>query len=165
MCNETMKTRKLFTLLLLWLTAAGAWAQNAIVVYQKDGKVARFAFTENPVVTYSAGELVMTTNKTSVQYPINRLLKIYFDVPAAPDGIKDVETSRSEDVQFAFRDGALVVSGGEAGAIVNLYRLDGVSAGQFRLDGNGSVTIPTGSLSKGVYIVKTNQVSFKFRKP
>ena len=159
-----MKTRKLFTLLLLWLTASGAWAQNAIVVCQKDGTVARFAFTEKPVVTYSAGELMMTTNKTSVQYPINRLLKIYFDVAEVPDGI-DVEVTQPEDVQFAFRDGALVVSGGEAGAIVNLYRLDGVSAGQFRLDGNGTVTIPTGSLSKGLYIVKTKQVSFKFRKP
>ena len=159
-----MKTRNLFILLLLWLTAAGAWAQNTIVVCQNDGTMARFAFTEKPVVTYSAGELVMTTNKTSVQYPINRLLKIYFDVAEVPDGI-DVEVTQPEDVQFAFRDGALVVSGGEAGAIVNLYRLDGVSAGQFRLDGNGTVTIPTGTLSKGLYIVKTKQVSFKFRKP
>ena len=159
-----MKTRNLFILLLLWLTAAGAWAQNAIVVCQNDGTMAKFAFTEKPVVTYSAGELVMTTNKTSVQYPMNRLLKIYFDVAEVPDGI-DVEVTQPEDVQFAFRDGALVVSGGEAGAIVNLYRLDGVSAGQFRLDGNGSVSIPTGSLGKGLYIVKTNQVSFKFRKP
>ena len=159
-----MKTRNLFILLLLWLTAAGAWAQNAIVVCQNDGTMAKFAFTEKPVVTYSAGELVMTTNKTSVQYPMNRLLKIYFDVAEVPDGI-DVEVTQPEDVQFAFRDGALVVSGGEAGAIVNLYRLDGVSAGQFRLDGNGTVTIPTGSLSKGLYIVKTKQVSFKFRKP
>ena len=92
-------------------------------------------------------------------------MKIYFDVGDNSDGIKDVEASQPEDVQFAFRDGAIVVSGGEAGAIVNLYRLDGVSAGQFRLDGNGSVTIPTGSLSKGLYIVTTKQVSFKFRKP
>ena len=159
-----MKTRNLFILLLLWLTAAGAWAQNPIVVCQNDGTMAKFAFTEKPVVTYSAGELVMTTNKTSVQYPMNRLLKIYFDVAEVPDGI-DVEVTQPEDVQFAFRDGALVVSGGEAGAIVNLYRLDGVSAGQFRLDGNGTVTIPTGSLSKGLYIVKTKQISFKFRKP
>lgn len=159
-----MKTRNLFILLLFWLTAAGAWAQNAIVVCQNDGTMAKFAFTEKPVVTYSAGELVMTTNKTSVQYPMNRLLKIYFDVAEVPDGI-DVEVTQPEDVQFAFRDGVLVVSGGEAGAIVNLYRLDGVSAGQFRLDGNGTVTIPTGSLSKGLYIVKTKQVSFKFRKP
>ena len=160
-----MKTRKLFTLLLLWLVAAGAWAKDAIVICQYDGTVAKFAFTEKPVVTYSSTELVMTTSKTSVQYPINRLMKIYFDVGENSDGIKNVEASQPEDVQFAFRDGALVVSGGEAGAIVNLYRLDGVSAGQLRLDGNGSVTIPTGSLSQGFYIVKTKQLSFKFRKP
>ena len=165
MCNETMKTRKLFTLLLLWLTAAGAWAQDAIVICQYDGTVAKFAFTAKPVVTYSAGELVMTTSKTSVQYPINLLRKIYFDVDDTASGVEDVDASRSEDVQFAFRDGVLVVSGGEADAVVSLYRIDGVAVGQFRLDGNGSVSIPTGSLGKGLYIVKTNQVSFKFRKP
>ena len=159
-----MKTRNLFILLLLWLTAAGAWAQNTIVVCQNDGTMAKFAFTEKPVVTYSAGELVMTTNKTSVQYPMNRLLKIYFDVAEVPDGI-DVEVTQPEDVQFAFRDGALIISGGEAGAAVNLYRLNGVAAGQFRLDSNGSVTISTERLSRGVYIVKTKQFSFKFRKP
>lgn len=159
-----MRTQKLFTLLLLWLTASGAWAQNVIVVCQKDGTVAKFAFTEKPVVTYSGDELVMTTNKTSVQYPMNRLLKIYFDVAEVPDGI-DVEVTQPEDVQFAFRDGGLVVSGGKAGAVVNLYRLNGVAAGQFRLDDNGCVTISTDHLSRGVYIMKAEQVSFKFLKP
>ena len=160
-----MKTRNLFTLLLLWLTAAGAWAQNTIVVCQNDGTMARFAFTEKPVVTYSAGELVMTTNKTSVQYPINLLRKIYFDVDDTASGVEEVKDFQPKDVQFSFRDGDLVVSGGKAGAVVNIYRLNGALVGQFRLDGNGSVTIPTGSLSKGLYIVKTKQVSFKFRKP
>lgn len=160
-----MKTRRLFILLLLWLPAAGAWAQNAIAVWQSDGTVAKFAFTEKPVVTYSANELVMTTTKTSVRYPINRLQKVVFDVDENVNSVEDVKSLPSGDVKFSFRDGSLVVSGGNAGAIVNLYQFNGVFAGQFRLDGDGSVAIPTSNLSRGVYIVNTQKMSFKFYKP
>ena len=160
-----MKTRRLFILLLLWLPAAGAWAQKAIAVWQHDGTVAKFAFTEKPVVTYSANELVMTTTKTSVRYPINRLQKVVFDVDENVTSVEDVKSSTSGDVKFSFRDGSLVVSGGNAGAIVNLYQSNGVFAGQFRLDGDGSVAIPTSNLSRGVYIVNTQKMSFKFYKP
>ena len=160
-----MKTRKLFTLLLLWLVAAGAWAKDAIVICQYDGTVAKFAFTEKPVVTDSSTELVMTTSKTSVQYPINLLRKIYFDVDDTASGVEEVKDFQPKDVQFSFRDGDLVVSGGKAGAVVNIYRLNGAVVGQFRLDGNGCITIPTGNLSGGMYIVNTKQMSFKFRKP
>ena len=160
-----MKTRKLFIFLLLWLPAAGAWAQNAIAVWQSDGTVAKFAFTEKPVVTYSANELVMTTTKTSVRYPINRLQKVVFDVDENVNSVEDVKSLPSGDVKFSFRDGSLVVSGGKAGAVVNIYRLNGAVVGQFRLDGNGCITIPTSNLSGGMYIVNTKQMSFKFRKP
>lgn len=160
-----MNSRKLFPLLLLLLTVAGAWAQNAIVISQHDGTVVKFSFKENPVVSYSACELVLTTSKTSVQYPINRLKNIHFDVDDNLGGVNDAKELQSEDVRFSFRDGVIVVSGGKAGDIVNLYHLNGVVAGHFRLDCNGSVNIPTESLSAGVYIVNTKQMSFKFFKP
>ncbi len=116
-------------------------------------------------MTYSANELVMTTTKTSVRYPINRLQKVVFDVDENVTSVEDVKSSPSGDVKFSFRDGSLVVSGGNAGAIVNLYQSNGVFVGQFRLDGDGSVTIPTSNLSSGVYIVNTQKMSFKFYKP
>lgn len=160
-----MKKSRLFILLLLGLSAAGAWAQNVVAVWQYDGTVAKFAFTEKPVVTYSANEMVMTTTRTSVRYPISRLQKIVFGVDEIDTSLEEVKSSLSGDVKFSFRDGSLVVSGGNAGAIVNLYQSNGVFAGQFRLDDDGSVTIPTSNLSNGVYIVNTQKMSFKFYKP
>ena len=46
-------------MLLVASLASGVWAQNTVVVYQKNGQTAKFGFTEKPVVTYSDNELVL----------------------------------------------------------------------------------------------------------
>lgn len=156
-----MKTRKLFTILLLWLMAVGMQAQNAITVYQKDGQVAKFAFAEKPVVTYSVSELVLTTTKTVVQYPIYMLQKIAFDVD---DLIDDIGKMELPQTQFGFHNGKLSIIGGEAGSVVSLYTIHGMMIGQYRLDDNGNATITLDLKGKDIYIVKTKQLSFKIRK-
>ena len=156
------RLKLLLTTLLLVAGAFAVWAQNAIAIYQKDGNVAKFAFTEKPVVTYSGSDLVLTTSKTSVQYPIYLLQKIGFDVD---DLISSVDEVTVPQTQFSFRDGTLTISGGEASSIVSLYTIKGTMVGQYRLDANGSATIPLQHLGKSLYIVKTNQFSFKFHKP
>ena len=83
------QTKLTITLLFLVLTVR-AWAQNAVAIYQTDGNVTKFAFTEKPVVTYSNNELVLTTSSTSVQYPIYLLKKLAFEIEW------DVETAIEE---------------------------------------------------------------------
>lgn len=167
-----MRMKQKLTTLLLMLAAitATAWAQNdqgsqnAIAIYQKDGQVTKFAFTENPVVTYSGNDVVLTTTKTTVQYPIYMLQKIAFDVEIPATDVKELEQDAKPAMQFRFEGGMLVITGGEAGSTVSLYSLSGVMEGQYRLDSNGRATIPLQQLGKSLYIVKTNRVTFKFRK-
>jgi len=150
--------------MLLTIATMAVWAQNAIAIYQKDGKVARFAFSEKPVVTYSGADLVMTTTKTSVHYPLNMLKKLIFeDELTEAVNIEALEVKSS--VQFSFKGGALSIKGGEPQSSVNLFNIKGMSVGQYRLDIDGSVEIPTQSLDSDIYVVKTSSVSFKFRKP
>lgn len=154
--------RHLLTTILLF-AAVALWAQKAVVVYQNDGKVATFAFTEKPVVTYSGNDLVLTTTKTSVTYPIYMLRKIDFAVSI--DDLTGIDDAKVQaDVQFSFRGGTLTVRGGEAGSQVTIYNIKGVQVGQYRLDGDGNATIPTESLGKDFYIVKSKSFTFKFRK-
>lgn len=113
--------RHLLTTLVLFFTAVASWAQNAVAIYQVDGQVATFAFTEKPVVTYSGNDLVLTTTKTSVQYPIYKLRKIDFDISF--DDLTGIEDARvKSDVQFSFRGGALTVRDGEPGSQVTISR-------------------------------------------
>lgn len=159
-----MKEKRTLLFMLLTIATMAVWAQNAIAIYQKDGKVARFAFSEKPVVTYSGADLVMTTTKTSVHYPLYMLKKLIFeDELTEAVNIEALEVKSS--VQFSFKGGALSIKGGEPQSSVNLFNIKGMSVGQYRLDIDGSVEIPTQSLDSDIYVVKTSSVSFKFRKP
>lgn len=161
-----MKQRILLLLFLLasvviMRAATTADLKNAIVVYQKDGQVAKFAFSEKPVVTYSGNDLVLTTTKTAVHYPIYMLQKVVIDVSDAI--INDVEEVKRE-AQFRFEGGMLVISGGDPGSTVYIYDIKGVKAGQYVLDGEGCATLPLQHLGQQLYIVKTTRFTFKFRK-
>ena len=144
-------------LLLAFCTLANA--QNAIAIYQKDGKVAQFAFSEKPVITYVDNNLVLTTTQTTVQYPIYLLQKIDFGSFDLMD-VKEVRV----DTQFSFQGDVLLVSGGDPNSLVNVFNLKGVKIGQYRLDDTGCATIPMQDLKKDVYIVKTTRFSFKITK-
>lgn len=150
--------RKLYTTLLLACSLM-AGAQNAISIHQKDGKVANFAFSEKPVVTYADNQLVITTTKTSVQYPLYLLQKIDFELTDAT-AIEQVKP----DAKFRFTDGILYITGGAPGSQVVIYDMRGMTEGQYRIDDAGNAVISLQSLSKGLYIVKTNHFTFKFTK-
>ena len=150
--------RKLYTILLLACSLM-AGAQNAISIHQKDGKVANFAFSEKPVVTYADNQLVITTTKTSVQYPLYLLQKIDFELTDAT-AVEQVKP----DAKFRFTDGTLYITGGDPGSQVVIYDMRGMTEGQYRIDDAGNAVISLQSLSKGLYIVKTNHFTFKFTK-
>ena len=152
--------KKLTIIILLLMGVMTTWAQNAIAVYQQDGKVVKFGFAEKPVVTYADNNVVISTARTTVQYPIYMLRKMEFDV----DWTSDVVEAVKADAQFSFRGGSLVVRGGEAGSQVYIYNFKGVMEGQYRLDSNGNANISLSNLSKDFYVVKSKSFTFKFRK-
>ena len=152
--------KSIIPLLLAFSTLA--YGQNTIVIQQKDGKVARFSFTEKPVVTYSGNDVLVNTTKNSVQYPIYLLQKISFDIDWNTTDIEEVEVV---EPNFHFRDEALSISGEDPSSPVFLYNIKGMLVGRFKTDDHGCVTIPLQQLRPDLYIVKTHRFSFKFRKP
>ena len=154
--------RKIVFVLFLLLAAVlcvSAVEQNVVAVYQLDGQKALFAFADQPEVTYTATDLVLTTTKTSVQYPIAQLKKLQFETADIEEGIEEVLI---EDKRFSFRDGSIVIEGGEPNSLVNIYSVSGALAAQYRLDGNGDAVIPTQGLSGQAYIFANGSITFKF---
>ena len=154
-----MKRFFLFVATVLWVTlSAFATEQNVVAVYQMDGQKALFAFADQPEVTYTATELVLTTTKTMVQYPISQLKKLQFEKADMPEGLDEVET----DKRFSFRDGSIVIEGGQPNSLVNIYTVFGTLTAQYRLDSNGDAVIPTQGLSGNTYIFANGSITFKF---
>ena len=156
--------RKIVFLSFLLLAAVlhvSAVEQNVVAVYQTDGQKALFAFADQPEVTYTATDLVLTTTKTSVQYPISQLKKLQFETADMPEGIDEVLA----DQRFSFRDGSIVIEGGEPNSLVNIYTVLGTLTAQYRLDGSGNAIISTQGLSGAVYILSNGSITFKFMLP
>lgn len=156
--------RLMMTLLLMYVISITTLAQNAVTIYQKDGQMATFAFSEKPMVTYSGNDLVLTTNSTTVMYSIYMLKKISFDVEwPSPTGIEEVEVKAK--AQFSFQGGTLYISGGMPGSLVYIYNIKGLLMGQYKIDDSGFASIPLHQLRRDVFIVKAKDFTFKFRKP
>lgn len=133
-----------------------------LVLWRKDGQIAKFGFMEKPVITYSGSDLILTTTKTTVQYPIYMLKKIVFDVENVVNDIEDLEV-KSKSL-FSFKDETLFIKDGEPNSPVYLYDLKGMKVDELRLDPDGRAIIPLQNLGKSLYIVKNKGISFKFRK-
>ena len=155
-----MRTKLLLSLLLL-TCMAHATVQNVVAIYPLQGEVALFAFADQPELTYTATDLVLTTTKTSVQYPISNLRKVAFEQADISTGLDDIQTSK----QFTFCDGQIIIEGGTPNALVNIYSIQGALVSQYRLDSDGNAAIPTTGYSGAAYILTTGSITFKFMQP
>ena len=155
--------KKLFMCLLLTGITMMMLAQDAVAIHQKNGTVITFAFMEKPKVTYSGSDLVLTTTKTSVTYPVYLLQKIVFDINW--DELTGIEkTEVKADAQFRFNGTSLLVSGEVPGSTLSIYDMKGVLVGQYGLDDSGCTAISLGHLAEGIYLVRTKSFTFKFHK-
>lgn len=133
-----MKRLFLFAVTVLLVTlSAFAAEQNVVAIYPFDGPKALFAFADQPEVTYTTTDLVLTSTKISVQYPIAQLKKIQFERAKLEEAIDEVLV----DQRISFRDGSIVIESGEPNSLVNIYTISGTLAAQYRLDGNGDVQL------------------------
>jgi hypothetical protein len=155
-----MRSKLLLSLLLL-TCMAHATEQNVVAIYPLQGEVALFAFADQPELTYTATDLVITTTQTSVQYPISNLRKVAFERADKPEGIDEIEVSK----QFTFRDGQIIIEGGSPNALVNIYTIQGALVSQYRLDSDGNAAIPTTGMNGAAYILTTGSITFKFMQP
>lgn len=153
--------KTVLAVLVLFSVAAMATEQNVIAIYQTNGEVSLFAFAERPEVSYSATDLILSSTKGTVQYPISNLRKVAFERADMPEGMDEIEASR----QFIFRDGQIIIEGGTPDALVNIYSVQGALVSQCRLDGNGNAAISTNGYSGAVYILTAGSVTFKFMQP
>ena len=152
---------KLLLCLLLLTCMAHATVPNVVAIYPLQGEVALFAFADQPELTYTATDLVLTTTKTSVQFPISNLRKVAFEQADISTDLDDIQTSK----QFTFRDGQIIIEGGTPNALVNIYTIQGALVSQYRLDGDGNGTISTTGYSGAAYILTTGSITFKFMQP
>ena len=153
---------KIFLSLLgaVFLTAP-VFGQNYLTIQQKDGQEFSFGFEDKPVITYTDNDLVLKTTKTELQYPLTSLAKFTFtDTATEVDAVRD----DIKNPTFAIDDYEISITGAKAGINVSLIATDGKTIGTYKTDQDGSVTFSIADLPQGLYIINTENLTFKVLK-
>lgn len=137
-----MKRKNLLQLLILFLGATSAFAQNTLNVHQKSGGVVSYIFSDKPVVTYTEDGIHLVTNSVEVDYPLSNLEKFTFEDNNSPSGIICTKGG-SSDVQIYSVGGTLIKT---------------VEANE------GTTTFSTSNLPAGIYVIKNGKSTYKIIK-
>ena len=135
--------KRLLSLILLCGAFSIGYAQKALKIYQKNGEVISYSFSEKPKIEYKDGALILTTKKTKVEYPLSSLKNMSFD--DKPTSVEQVITQKSVDK-------------------IKVYDTNGKLIKTIETSDDGTSTISLDGLKTGIYIVKNGYTTYKIQK-
>lgn len=135
--------------------ASEAWS---LQIWQKDGNVQSISFTDEPVTTFSDGNLVVTTITTTITMPLEQVSKYTFITDT--DGIADIKT---ENVTISQDGESITFDNLKPGTEITIHNASGMLIQQQKVE-QGTTTVSVAHLQTGVYIVKANGITYKIMK-
>lgn len=172
-----MKLKTILSLLLLWITAAGAMAEetsSSLFVYLKSGSKVQFVLpTQKPTVNCEKGAMYVYNNGDSNEdgsYSVafQRDEVDYLKVDKSVD-LTGIETAQADEPRIRFdltRKGVVSVSGLQTTDRIQVFGLDGKSINAAISRHDGEATVDLTQQRHGVYVVSVNKsFTFKLMKP
>ena len=144
-------------LIMFVLVNMTSMADNKILhIWQADGQIMTISLNEEPITTYSDGNLIITTTNTTISYPLEQIWKYTYvlDGSISPDVIKSILSEDGETFTF---------KGLKQNTDIQLYSASGQLLRKYKANSN-QVAVSISQLPAGVYIVKANGVTYKITK-
>lgn len=153
------KTLFLFAMSICWSAICYA-DQQLLKIWLADGTVNQVSLNEEPVTTYSDGNLIITTHiGNTISYPLEKVRK-YTLILGNEDAINP---AIGESVRFSQNGEMMVLDGLKSGMNIYLYSTSGALLKQFKTDGSRT-TVSVADMPVGVYMVKANGITYKIIK-
>lgn len=137
------------------------WADgHALQIWQADGQIVTISLNEEPVTTYSEGNLIITTTSTTITYPLEQIDRYTYvtenvsEGDGVPDGIKSIFSNDGE---------TLTLKGLKSISEICIYSASGQLIRTVKASGD-KVAVSLSQLPTGVYLVKANGVTYKISK-
>ena len=127
-------------------------------IWQSDGKVVNIDLNEQPVTRYADGNLIITTTKTTITYPLEKVAKYTY---VSAEGIESINGMRSK---FSQDGETLTFSGLAQGTEISVYATSGKILRKTKASSHAKTTVSVSDLPPGVYLVKVNSVTYKITK-
>lgn len=136
-------------------------AGQRMVLLKKDGTKLYYDLHEEPVTTFSDGQLILTTSKTTAYFQLSEIIRYTFE--GAFDEIGKAKTRGGETVYHQTRD-AMSFDGLPKGTLVELYTSDGRKLSSQHTSGDTTTEVSLADQPRGTYYVKIGDAQYKFEK-
>lgn len=138
----------------------GATAYRSVVIEKTDGTLMRVAMENDMTAKVSEGEVIFSSGKGDIKFPISDLRHWSYSTEAGLDNLwTDIDEIDADSV--GVERGYMMVSFKNlpAGSLVSLMALDGRTVGQWKAEGYFEVSLT--DLTPGVYVLTYNDKSIK----
>lgn len=129
-------------------------------VWLQNGDVHGYDLDEHPKVKMGKKEFTLTTASQTVKYKATDVSRFTLQDETIEDGL--LAPKKLEDIQF--RKGTLSIAGCMPHSPVRIFDTAGRMIQTAQTDGEGNLTLSLTSLNKGIYIIKTNNITLKIQK-
>lgn len=134
------------------------------VVWLHNGARIAYPFAEHPHLTYSDGDIVITTAKEQLSYPHASVRKFTLADEDISQGENTKIAPTERNAQWYRQGDVMVFSDCTPGECVAIYDAQGHLLQQHTISTDGTLQIPLHSFAEGVYMVKIESVTYKFIK-
>ena len=152
--------KKLLLLLMVLFATSLAKADDKVLqILLSDGQVVSINLNEEPRTTYKDGNLVITTTKNTITYPLEQVKKFTYSSIAT-----GIEASHQLGVAFSKDGETLTFTGLKPNTKVTLYNVSGQLLKTIDSKDSKKVVVSASQFPFGVYVVKVNGGTYKIMK-
>lgn len=135
-----------------------------LYVWMRNGECMTFGFEEKPTLSFTTDNVSISTKSTTIEYLNNEIHK-YLIVDAAVKNENSSVTPLVESIDILeIKQEMVKISGSTPKSAVQVYSIWGNMTNDYCVDDEGCVMFSTSTYPQGVYIIKTENTTFKFYK-
>ena len=115
-------------------------------------------------MTYSGGDIVVTTSQEQLSYPHASVRKFTLADEDISQGETTAITTAERETQWQRHGDVMVFSACTPGERVIIYNATGQQIAQYSVSVDGTLQIPLSQFVEGMYVVKSESIIYKFMK-
>ncbi len=136
-----------------------------IFVWHYDGSYDAFSFSEHPIITCDGRTVKVVTSVTEIEFAETDVHKYTFSDSEEPF-ITEIGSVSDDSLQprMEYKNDRVWIQGCIPGSVLQVFTMDGRTCGTRKVSINGRVEFNFSGLPIGIYILKTETITYKIIK-
>lgn len=131
-----------------------------LIVWLNSGEKVYYELNTMPKTTFTESNIVISTTDASVVYPISDIKKYTFE--SSNSSMQNIEGNK--DIHVSQNGNIVTIANLKEGSSVKVYSVDGIMVSNYVARANESLKITLSKFPVGVYLIRTNNITYKITK-